>query len=59
MIRQSLYDYRNAYMLVSGTITIAEAGADDLAKQKYKNQKWEIFKKFAPFNKFISEINNT
>ena len=39
MIRQSLYDYRNAYMLVSGTITIAEAGADDLAKQKYKNQK--------------------
>ena len=46
-------------MLVSGTITIAEAGADDLAKQKYKHQKWEIFKKFAPFNKFISEINNT
>ena len=27
-----LCDYSNAYILVSGTITITEAGADDAAK---------------------------
>ena len=33
MLNSSLCDYSDAYILVSSTITITEAGADDLAKQ--------------------------
>ena len=32
MLRSSLYDYSDAYILVSGTITITGAGADDATK---------------------------
>ena len=32
MLRSSLCDYSDVYILVSGTITITEAGADDAAK---------------------------
>ena len=32
MLKLSLSDYRNAYLLADGTITITEAGADDAAK---------------------------
>ena len=33
VLRTSLYDYSNAYILVSGTITITEAGNDDAARR--------------------------
>ena len=33
MLRSSLCDYSDAYILVSGTITITGAGADDAAKR--------------------------
>ena len=32
MIRSNLCDYSDAYILVSGTITVAGAGDDDAAK---------------------------
>ena len=32
MLKASLYDYIEAYILVSGTITITGAGADDAGK---------------------------
>ena len=34
MVRSSLCDYSDAYILVSGTIIITGAGADDAAKRR-------------------------
>ena len=58
MLRSSLYDYSYAYILVSGTITITAAGADDAAKRLDERNK-DVIKKCAPFTDCISEINNT
>ena len=51
--------YNDAYILVSGTITITGAGADDAAKRLDERNKVVIFKNCAPFTDCISEINNT
>ena len=51
--------YSDAYLLVSGTITITGAGADDDAKRLDERNKGVIFKNCAPFTDCISEINNT
>ena len=59
MIRSNLYDWSDTYMLVSGTITITGAGADDAAKRTDERSKGVIFKICAPFNDCISEKNNT
>ena len=59
MLRSSLCDYSDAYILVSGTITITGAGADDAAKRLDERNKGVIFKNCAPFTDCISEINNT
>ena len=59
MFRSSLCDYSDAYILVSGTITITGAGADDAAKRLDERNKGVIFKNCAPFTDCISEINNT
>ena len=58
MLRSSLCDYADAYILVKGTITITGAGNDDAAKQLDERSKGVIFKNFAPFTKYISRINN-
>ena len=50
MLRSSLCDYADAYILVKWTITITGAGDAIIGV---------IFKTFAPFIKCISEINNT
>ena len=50
MLRSSLCDYADAYILVKWTITITGAGDAVIGV---------IFKTFAPFIKCISEINNT
>ena len=56
MLRLTLCD---AYILVSETITITGAGADDAAKKKIdERNKGVIFKNFAPFTDCMSEINN-
>ena len=59
MLKSSLYDYSDAYILVKGTITIAGAGDDAAAKQADERDKGVIFKNCAPFINCISKINNT
>ena len=59
MLKSSLCDYSDAYILVKGKITIAGAGADAAARQADERNKGVIFKNCAPFINCISEINNT
>ena len=59
MLKSSLCDYSDVYILVKGTITIAGAGADEAARQADGRGKGVIFKNCAPFTNCISEINNT
>ena len=59
MLKSSLYDYSDPYILVSGTITVFGAGADDAAIAADRNNKQTIFKNCAPFTDCITEINNT
>ena len=59
MLRSSLWDYADAYILVKGTITITVAGNDDARKRADKRDKGVTFKSCAPFTKCISIINNT
>ena len=59
MLRSSLCDYADAYILVKGTITITGAGNDAAARQADERNKGVIFKNCAPFTKCISKINYT
>ena len=59
MVNSCLYDYSDAYILVSGTVSITGAGADDHAKRLDERNKGVIFKSCALFTDCISEINNT
>ena len=59
MLKSSLCDYSDAYILVKGTITISGSGADAAARQADKRDKGVAFKNCAPFINSISEINNT
>ena len=59
MLKSSLCDYSDAYILVKGTITIAGAGDDAAARQADERDKGVIFKNCAPFTNCVSEINNT
>ena len=54
MIKSSLSDYSDAYILVSGTITVTE-----LAAGGGNNNIQVVFKNCAPFTDCISKINNT
>ena len=59
MLKSSLCDYSDAYILVKGRITIEGAGADAAARQADERDKGVEFKNCAPFTNCISEINNT
>ena len=59
MLRSSLCDYSDAYILDKGKITITRAGADAAAKQADERDKVVAFKNCALVNNCISEINNT
>ena len=59
MLKSSLCDYSDAYILVKGTITITGAGADAAARQADERDKGVVLKNCAPFTNCISEINNT
>ena len=57
MLRYSLCDFSDAYILVKGNITVNNtAGAGAAANNTNKKV---IFKNCAPFTKCISKINNT
>ena len=57
MLRSSLCDFSDAYILVKGNITVNNTAAAD-ASAKNTNKK-VIFKNCAPFTNCISKINNT
>ena len=57
MLRSSLCDYSDAYILVTGTITVTYTAAQD--QPNYDANKKVIFKNCAPFTNCISRINNT
>ena len=59
MLKSSLCDYSDAYILVKGKITITGRGADAAARQADERDKGVAFKNCAPFTNCISEINNT
>ena len=54
MLRSSLYDNSDAYILIKGTITITR----DAQKVDERN-KGVMFRNCVPFTNCISEINNT
>ena len=58
MIRSKLCDY-DAYIIVSETIAIDGAGADDNAKRADEGSKRIVFKNYGPITGCISNINNT
>ena len=59
MLKSSLCNYSDAYILVKGTITINGRGGDDAARRADERGKGVSFKNCAPFINCISEINNT
>ena len=59
MLKSSLCDYSDAYILVKGTITINGVGADAAARQADERNKGVAFKNCALFTNCMSEINNT
>ena len=59
MLKSSLSDYSDAYILVKGAITITGAGADAAARQADERDNGVAFKNCAPFTNWINEINNT
>ena len=59
MLKSSLCNYSDAYILVKGIITITVSGDDAAARQADERVKGVVFKICAPFTNCISEINNT
>ena len=57
MLKSSLCDYSDAYILVKGTITFNNTAAQGAAANN--TNKKVIFKNWSPFTNCISEINNT
>ena len=57
MLRSSLCDCSDAYILVKGNITVNNTAGDSAAANN--TSKKVIFKKCAPFTNCTSKINNT
>ena len=58
MLRSSLCDYSDAYILVKGNITVNNTAAAAAAAANNTNKKL-MFKNCAPFTNCINKINNT
>ena len=58
MLNLSLYDYRETYILIEGTITAngGPAAVDAAGKWLKEHNKWVIFKIFVLFTDSISKI---
>ena len=59
MLKSSLCDYSDSYILAKGKITITGSGADAAARQTDERDKVVVFKNCAPFTICISKVNNT
>ena len=57
MLRSSLCDYSDTYILVKGNKTVYNTSSNDAAANN--TNKKVIFKNCAPFTDCISKINNT
>ena len=57
MLKSSLCDYNDAYILVKGTISVNNTAAADVAANNINKK--VIFKNCAPFINCMSKINNT
>ena len=57
MLKSSLCDYSDAYILVKGTISVNNTAAQGVGANNINKK--VIFKNCAPFTNCISEINNT
>ena len=55
MLKSSLCDYSDAYIIIKGTITVNNTGTDAAPNNRNINL---LFKNCVPFIKCISEINN-
>ena len=58
MLKSSLCDYSDEYILVKGKITIIGRGADAAARQADEGDKGVAFKNYTSFINCISETNN-
>ena len=58
-IRSSLCDCSDAYIFVSGTITIKGEGDDNAGKRADERNKGVIYRNCVPLTDFISNINVT
>ena len=58
MLKSSLCDYSDAYILVKGKITITGAGDNAAARQADERDKGIPFENCDPFTNCISEIND-
>ena len=56
MLRSSLCDYGDTYILVKGNIAVNNTAADGAAANN--TNKKVMFKNCAPFTNYISKINN-
>ena len=54
MLKSSLCDYSDAYILVKGKLAITGAGADEAAREGDERDKGVAFKNCAPFTICIS-----
>ena len=59
MLKSSVCNYSDAYILISETRTTNGEEADDNVKRLDERNKGVIFKNCAPFTDWISEINIT
>ena len=59
MLKSSLCDYSDAYVLVKRRITVVEAGATPTARQADRNDKQVIFINGAQFTDCRNELNGT
>ena len=59
MFGSNLCSCSNAYIFISGTITIKGEGDDDAAKRTDERNKGVIFKNGVPFNDCVGNINVT
>ena len=57
MLRSSLCDYSDAFILIKGNITVNNTSAEGAAANN--TNKKVIFINCAPFTKYISQIKNT
>ena len=58
MLKSSLWNYSDSYILIKGTITVVGQGAVDAAIAADRNNKQAILKNCVPFISCISEMNN-